>query len=308
MIVSDLIEKFCRHCERRGCKPATLRQYRSRFRPMIAALGPRPWAELSREDLLDWIHANTHWPDGREKAKATIRSYLICVQLLQNYGREFHEGPEILKPRDLEKPTGARRERIPTPADVRQILKAADPAWSVIYRALRLTGARPSELTGATIEQIEFPSGSTLAESLTAGKCTLVLEQHKTSRKTGKPRRIPLGKQVAPLFIESIGTRDSGPIFHDAAGRSWTVPRISKKFRQLRDKLGLPADLVLYSTRHEFGSAVTKKFGIFQAKELLGHSDIATTQRYSHLSEDELRGYQEGAMEDVEPSSGETAA
>lgn len=290
---------FLQHCTRKGCKPATLRQYRSRVKSLSERFPTQSWSELTRLDLLNWIHDNTHWPDGKEKAKATVRSYLIVIQLLQDYAVEFHSVKRLLKKKDLKKPSGAKRETLPTADDVARIMDAAPADFRLIYRALRLTGARPSELTNARIEQIE------------QGR-TLVLTEHKTARKTGKPRRIPLGSNVAPVFAEAIGERTSGPIFLDRSGRAWNVPRLSRIFRNLRRKLALPDGLVLYCTRHEFGSAVAKKFGILQAGQLLGHSDITTTQRYTHLSEDELRQYQEGAMTDIadspQPSCDESTA
>lgn len=284
MTVSELIDRFLRHCERQGCKPTTLQHYRGRLKPLADQAGARAWAEVSREQLLDWLHQANHWPDGREKAKSTIRANMIALQMIQTYAREFHGAKRKLKKTDLKKPSPARRERIPTPDETRRILEAAPEDWRLIYRALRLTGARPMELTGALIESIE--------------QSCLVIHEHKTARKTGKPRRIPLGKHVMPLFREAIADRTSGPVFVDSRGKPWTVGRLSRIFRRLRKELGLTPELVLYSTRHEFGSAVAKKFGILQASRLLGHTDVATTQRYTHLSDDELREYQEGALDD----------
>lgn len=292
MLLPELIEKFLHRCDRSGCKPATLRQYRGRLRPLAAAFANQAWEDLSREDLLNWIHDANRWPSGharagQEKSKSTQRANLIAVQMLQDYSREFQGGTRKLKKVDLKKPGVSRRERIPTPDEVLRILERAPAEWALVYRALRLTGARPSELTGAKIVDLH---GN-----------VLVLAEHKTSRKTGAPRKIPLGSQVAPLFSQAIDSRTEGAIFLDGGGKPWTVAKLSRIFRRLRGQLGLTPDLVLYSARHEFGTAVAKRYGILQAKELLGHTDIATTQRYTHLTEDELRQFQEGAITDVVP-------
>ena len=304
MTTAELVEKFLRHCQRSGAKPATLRQYRTRLRPLVSSHGSRPWSDLDRETLLDWLHLVNHWQTGdkagTEKAAATQRLNLIAIQMLQSYAQEFHGHTPQLQPRDLKKPAGAKRETFATPEQTRQILAAAPPDWARVYRVLRLTGARPMELTGADIASIEG--------DVAAGSAQLVITDHKTSRKTGTSRKIPIGKTVAPLILEAIGDRESGPLFLDARGKRWTVPRLSATFRRLRDQLELPRDLVLYSARHEFGTAVMKKFGLLQAKELLGHADISTTQRYTHLRQDELREYQQGAIEDLPTEDDRKAA
>ena len=74
------------------------------------------------------------------------------------------------------------------------------------------------------------------------------------------------------------------PIFLSASGKPWTTQRMSQTFRTLRDKLGLPRWICLYLTRHEHGTTVTHKLGLFEASKALGHADIKSTQRYAHIT------------------------
>ena len=68
---------------------------------------------------------------------------------------------------------------------------------------------------------------------------------------------------------------------------------LSRTYSRLRDQAGLPRDLVLYLARHECGTKICREKGIEYARRLLGHTDIATTQRYMHLDERELRDAQD---------------
>jgi site-specific recombinase XerD len=61
----------------------------------------------------------------------------------------------------------------------------------------------------------------------------------------------------------------------------------------LRDQAGLLKDLVLYLARHECGTKICREKGIEYARRLLGHSNIATTQRYMHLDDTELADAQD---------------
>jgi integrase len=116
----------------------------------------------------------------------------------------------------------------------------------------------------------------------------VTLKEHKTARKTGKPRRIPIGRKLGELLAQAIAERQAGPIFLSPAGKARSVPNLSRTYSRLRDLAGLPRDLVLYLARHECGTKICREKGIEYARRLLGHTNISTTQRYMHLDEREL--------------------
>ncbi len=177
---------------------------------------------------------------------------------------------------NLEKPRVGRRDRVPTAAETEAILAKASPAFRLIYSALRQCGARPGELCRATIADVD------------RAKCVITLKEHKTARKTGQPRRIPIGRKLGELLDQAIGTRTEGPVFLAPAGKAWRVPNLSRTYSRLRDLAGLPRDLVLYLARHECGTKICREKGIEFARRLLGHANISTTQSYMHLDDREL--------------------
>jgi integrase len=125
------------------------------------------------------------------------------------------------------------------------------------------------------------------------GKCVITLKEHKTARKTGQPRRIPIGRKLRRLLDQAIGDRTEGPIFLSPSGRQWKVGNLSRTNSRLRDLAGLPRDLVLYLARHECGTKICREKGIEFARRLLGHANISTTQRYMHLDDRELADAQD---------------
>ena len=110
----------------------------------------------------------------------------------------------------------------------------------------------------------------------------------KTARKSAEAGGIPIGRKLWELLDEAIGTRMEGPVFLSPAGKAWTVPNLSRTYSSLRDQAGLPRDLVLYLARHECGTKICREKGIEFARRMLGHANIATTQRYMHLDDREL--------------------
>jgi len=135
---------------------------------------------------------------------------------------------------NLEKPRVGRRDRVPTAAETEAILAKASPSFRLIYCALRQCGARPGELCRATIADVDRINR------------VITLKEHKTARKTGQPRRIPIGRKLGDLLDHAIGTRTEGPIFLSPAGKEWRVANLSRTYSRLRDEAGLPRDLVLY--------------------------------------------------------------
>jgi integrase len=150
-----------------------------------------------------------------------------------------------------------------------------------VYLALRQRGARPGKLCRATIADVDRAANA------------IVLREHKTARKTGKPRRIPIGRRLGELLTQAIADRKAGPIFLSPAGKPWNVNNVCRAYSRLRDMAGLPRDLVLYLARHECGTKICREKGIEFARRLLGHANISTTQRYMHLDDRELADAQD---------------
>jgi integrase len=217
---------------------------------------------------------------GAGMSDSTRHHDVVALQRLQKFALEHKllDKPVIGK---LEKPRVGRPDRVPTAAETEAILAKASPSFRLIYSALRQCGARPGELCRATIADVDRINR------------VITLKEHKTARKAGQPRRIPIGRKLGDLLDQAIGTRTEGPVFLSPAGKAWRVANLSRTYSRLRDEAGLPRDLVLYLARHECGTKVRRQKGIEFARRLLGHANISTTQRYMHLDDRELADAQD---------------
>jgi integrase len=274
MLIPELTEKFVTYCSRHR-SPSTVAFYRTRLRKFCERFNSRDLASLTPLEIDEHLAEA-----GIGMSDSTRHHDAVALGRLQKFAldHELLDKPVFGK---LEKPRVAQRDRVPTTAETEAILARASAQFRLIYSALRQCGARPGELCRATIADIDRTANA------------IVLHEHKTARKTGKPRRIPIGHKLGALLDQAIGSRTEGPIFLSPAGKAWTVPNLSRTYGRLRDNAGLPRDLVLYLARHECGTKICREKGIEYARRLLGHANISTTQRYMHLDERELADAQD---------------
>lgn len=279
MLLSEALDQYLRWCALARADN-TAKLYRARLKSLRTSLGQTDITAVSRLQIEEWLFQVDRWPDGRLKAPDTRRANAIAFSVFQKWlvEREFLAKPLIEK---IEKPAGRLRERIPKPEETERILMDAPPAFVLIYKALRQSGARPGELCRATIADYK------------RGEGVIILEEHKTAAKTGRPRRIAVGQKLAELLDQAIAGRAEGSIFQRANGTAWRASALSAVYRKLRDAAGLPRELVLYLARHEHATQICKKLGIHEAAESLGHSSIKTTQRYLHTTDAERAANQD---------------
>lgn len=284
MQIPALVDRFVRWCaEHRAAN--TVRLYKGRLTSFAVMFADRELSQLNPLDVEDWLHQADRKADGSLMAPDTRRANRTSFKRLQSWAIDHRQlaQPIIAK---LEMPRGRRRTRIPTTPEILQLLRLTEKTFRLIYIALLRSGCRPNEMCRATFAHI------TTTED---GTRMIVLAEHKTAKKTGKARRIPIGRKLGRVIARSVGDRTEGPLFLSPRGRQWTPSNLSRAFCTLKRKAQLPDDLVLYSARHHKGTNVCRKLGIKAAAEVLGHTQTSTTERYIHLTDGEIADYQDAA-------------
>ncbi len=124
---------------------------------------------------------------------------------------------------------------------------------------------------------------------------------HKTAHRTQAPRRIPLNTVIVKLLMaqRKVTPPESKHVFVNAYGRPWTTKALTKNFRTIRQRAGVPDDVRLHGGRHTFATqAVVNGVDVATLAQLLGHANIRTTERYMHLAGqvDHLREAMERAI------------
>ncbi|MEM7810265.1 MAG: site-specific integrase [Planctomycetota bacterium] len=278
MTVSEIVHRFLAH-KAATVTPGTLTGYRRGLFWLLASFEDVAWEDLVRADVKDALQESFLGHHGQELKAATKNRNRGAFKMLQNYVvDELEAGEEVLKKHDLKNQKTDRREVFVDWDDFRTLAKHLRRDALPICEFLMLTAARPGEACNARIEDIEERVGLRV----------VVLEEHKTAKKTGKPRRITLNGEASEVVERAIGGRREGPIFRTKRCEPWTPSNLSSVWRAARSQAGLDPRLVLYTTRH---GAVTRalKAGVPIAfvAQMAGHEDMKTTQGYAHLGDEE---------------------
>ena len=177
------------------------------------------------------------------------------------------------------KPRG--RERYLDAEEIARLLAACaeskNPYLTTIVTVALNTGMRKAELLGLTWERVNLS--------------TFTITLYKT--KADKSRGIPVhgDLEAALRALEPDPAKRVGLLFKKRDGRRWGQVRTA--FEAALDRAGI-AGFRFHDLRHTFASHFVMRGGsLADLKEILGHADIKTTMRYSHLSTTHLRASME---------------
>jgi integrase/recombinase XerD len=115
--------------------------------------------------------------------------------------------------------------------------------------------------------------------------------------KGNKERLVPFGSEaenwlkkwleVRPKFV---GTKIVPTIFVNYQGKPFSRKGIWKRFQELEALSGVTSKV--HTLRHSFAThMLSGGADLRSVQELLGHSDLATTQIYTHIDAEDLKDY-----------------
>jgi integrase len=157
-------------------------------------------------------------------------------------------------------------------------LTGKDARLKPIAQLALLQGLRLREAVELTWEQVDLSEGD-------YGR-KLTIKSKGRGRKP-KKRIMPL-RDAAFKLLQSLRAECSGK------GRVFTGPGMSPtnvchRFSVICDEIGLP-DVTMHTLRHTFATRFNESGGnIKEVSDVMGHSDLTTTQRYIHGDEKRLR-------------------
>ena len=239
-------------------------------------------SEVSGQDLSDYVK----YLEDNKFAAATVSRNIASLKAFYHY--MVQEGmvekdlsdslkapkiekkiPEIMSPdevvRLLEQPSGN------SPKEIRD---------KAMLELLYATGIRVTELITLNLSDVNMPMSFILC------------------RDRNKERIIPFGTEAKNALTRYLdGTRDemlenksSDVLFANCSGQPMSRQGFWKLIKYYAKKADIKADITPHTLRHSFAAHLVENGADLRSvQEMLGHSDISTTQIYANLNHNHIR-------------------
>lgn len=283
-----LLARYAEGLQARGFSPGTVRrriEWLRRYLAYVAAAGVDP-LRATAEQIEAWRLelAQTPARTGLPRRSGTLNNAFVAVRsfyrLLLDADAIAYDPTRRL--RHLKKP-----QRLPPPVvsedEARQILDGIDPTDArggrdrAMIEVLYATGMRVGELVGLDLDDVD------VGERL----CRI------RRGKGQKQRVVPFGpiaahyldnylRWVRPSFGPAAGER---ALWMNRWGRRLSEDGVRQALRKYIGRLGIDKRVTPHGLRHACAThLLERQADLRHIQELLGHSSVATTQIYTHVS------------------------
>lgn len=273
--VAELAERFLKEHVAVYCRPGTEKMYASALRRFILpAYGHLPVGVVERDHVAD-LHYHMRDKPYQANRVLDIASKMFNLAEVWRWRRGGSNPCRLVR-----KYAQHKRERFLSESEFRRLgstltemeAKRSLPIHAAAaIRLLMLTGCRKNEIVALRWQQVD----------LEAGELRLV------DTKTG-PRLVPLSPPVKRLLLDLPRVR----------GNPWVIPGfrrgqhladLNHYWDPVRERAGLQG-VRIHDLRHSFASrAVTLGENLSMIGQLLGHGQVRSTTRYTHLARDAVK-------------------
>ena len=270
----------------RGLSANTLSAYQSDLRAycewLEAAQGREP-AAADRIDLIDYLGALA----GKGLKPRSSARVLSCLR--QFYGYLLRQG---LVDKDPSTRIDAPKLGRPLPrslseADVEALLQAPDTELARGHR-------------DRTMLEVLYATGLRVTELVTLEWNSVSLNQGvvRVMGKGSKERLVPLGEEALSWLTDFargpradlLGARQCGQVFPTSRGCCMTRQAFWQLIKRYALEAGIVVELSPHSLRHAFATHLLNHGADLRVVQmLLGHSDLSTTQIYTHVANARLQ-------------------
>lgn len=282
------VARFLDHLRvERGLSANTLDAYRRDLRKLTAFAGGKPLPDLSTADLQDFLtdlHRRGLSFRSVRRIASAVRgafSFLVATGALARDPTESITSartpptlPRYLSADEVERLLAVRDD---SPRGLRD---------GAMLEMLYATGLRVSELVRLRMRDIVVSRGDAPGHLTVVGK-------------GDKARIVPFGS-VASARLESwlregrgrvlAGKGETSWLFVTGRGKAMTRQRFWQIVRARGEEAGIPQAFSPHVLRHSFATHMLERGADLRSlQQILGHASVATTQIYTHVSEERLR-------------------
>ena len=258
--------------------PRTVDAYRRDLAALHAFSG-KAVGDTTTEDLERWLasmRADGLAASTIARRVSAVRAYFRHLVLIGS--REENPAASLQLPR-----RGRTLPRALSPSETERLIDAAN-------------GTSPRALRDRALVELLYGAGLRVSEAVGLEKNGVALEERivRVLGKGGKERLVPLGRPAAEavrrylaLGRPHLDRRYRPELFLNARGGALTRAGAFLILRKLADRAGLePGRVHPHLLRHSFATHLLEGGADLRSvQEMLGHADLGTTERYTHVSD-----------------------
>ncbi len=265
------LQQFSRQLVLKGYSQSTIRTYENEFRQFLNTIkdNPAPGFSVSRlKDYFQYCYATLHLSENTMHSKINALKFYY-EQVL---GREkfFWEIPRPKKHLILPKVLGEE--------ELRQLFAAANNLkHKAILFAAYSAGLRVSEVINLRLQDIDRERKQLFVYCSKGKKDRYVALS-------------PLLLDILESYYKMWQPRPTNYLFEgDEPGEPYSIRSAQIIFHNAKQKAGISKTISFHGLRHSFATHMLEKgVDVKYIKEILGHFNIKTTERYLHIKRETL--------------------
>ncbi len=248
----------------------------------MAERGIHETAAISEQDLEDYVK----YLEDNKFAAATVSRNIASLKAFYHY--MVQEG---IVPKDLSEPLKAPKieKKIPeimSPDEVVRLLEQP-------------SGDSPKEVRDKAMLELLYATGIRVTELITLKLSDVNMQMNFIlCRDRNKERIIPFGAEAKNALTryldgtraEMLENKSSDVLFANCSGQPMSRQGFWKLIKYYAKKADIKADITPHTLRHSFAAHLVENGADLRSvQEMLGHSDISTTQIYANLNHSHIR-------------------
>ena len=237
---------------------------------------------VKEQDLKAYIHVL----EEQKLAAATVSRNIASIKAFFLYlfseGKIQNDAALCLKAPKIEK----KMPEILTMGEVAALLEQAN-------------GDSPKEIRDKAMLELLYATGIRVTELISLKVSDVNLPMHFIMcRDPHKERMIPFGTQahdaleryLGGVRAEMVEDKSSEILFANCSGKPMSRQGFWKLIKFYAKKAGITADITPHTLRHSFAAHLVENGADLKSvQEMLGHSDISTTQIYANMNHNRIR-------------------
>jgi integrase/recombinase XerC len=285
--LEELFQKYIKHLQvERGISAYTVRNYTTDIQGFLGFLADNKVTSLDKVDR-SLMRRYLGWLQGKGTARGSISRKLSALRSFYRYlMRENLVSAEPLSSLSAPK----LEQRLPTfltEDEVVRLVEAPDTST-------------PNGMRDRAILELLYAAGLRLSEvvDLNLGDVDLNSCQIRAWGKGSKERMVLMGKPAAEALSNYVkyarpkleGKKKTTALFLNRFGNRIARRRIEYIIKKYASQAGLDMRVYTHMLRHTFATHMLDGGADLRAvQELLGHARLATTQVYTHVSQNQIR-------------------